>query len=677
MITNCTIANCDTSIWLEYNSNITFIDSTFENPTLDNTSKLLSKYILDLQIIFNKPFVKPIKHADILVVNKGKTLYSTEKFGGNNSRTNANGRINPMQVAQKLYSGKNQIDYTTIISVNYKTRAKCNKLINITPCQSEIITFENNQPILSFPNVTPWSGTIEDVFSYSINYMDKDNDPPGKVNVEIDDNIFQMVNKDNNYDWRNGTWFEYNTTLEFGEHKFRFIINDDLSFPDIYVPEGKTKYFDGPTVELKNSDPVLSSGTVSPKTGNTNTEFRYKIKYYDADNDPPAIAKVYIDNLPHSMTQFTSEDPEENNGTDHGQDLGIWYEFVTRLTIGQHSFFFKFKDNNGSSVICWPEEDQKDNVIIGPVVNDFENEPPQLGNGSVTPKYGHRLIQFSYTISYYDPEGDIPTIAIVVIDGEPFDLTRARIAQNIYFYETFLPLGEHFFHYEFWDAENEHFVRFPTGEYVEIVGPIVFDLPPALEVDDVTPEVGTPETVFKFSLKYDDPENDWPEIAKVIINNRSFNLSIEEIPNDNLDSENDEDSNQGLLLSYSTRLLTGEYSYYFVIHSGIYILRYPASDYFIGPTVLITTDIPIDPRPDDNSNDTGNNSTDQNTTQEPAQPLPIMNDTSNDLDISDILAEFEVLDYGIREVMGPDGIEYMFFANCEVPDGCILTVIHI
>jgi hypothetical protein len=465
-----------------------------------------------------------------------------------------------------------------------------------------------------------------------------------------------------NNGWANGVWFKYDTTLAIGDHNFRFLTNDGLGFPDIYKPANKTQYLTGPEVVNENSNPVLSMGMVTPKIGNPDTIFKYSIKYYDADLDSPKIAKVYIDDIPHPMTQTSSETGDESDG-DSGEQF---YEFSTNLPLGDHKFYFKFKDDNGSAIIRYPAIGSIPEVFEGPTIKSFSNSPATLGNGTVAPTVGHKLTLFSFTISYYDPEGDIPTNMFVVIDGQPYNLTRARIAQNIYFYETYLPLGEHYFHFEFWDAVNQHFLRYPAEASTDFLGPIVIDVPPMLGEGKVAPEIGTPNTVFNFSIPYIDVDKDMPLNAWIVIDDLKNNAIIKDL------------GEYGILLSYFTKLPLGEHTYYFEIHSGSYILRYPSSEYLIGPDVMKETDfnnhnnsnISIDTPVDD-----GNNSNLHTNNTDHSSSTGTPNKDTGEIQPDDPEINISVLDYTIREATGPAGIEYIFIITCQIPSQYIDKII--
>ncbi len=103
-------------------------------------------------------------------------------------------------------------------------------------------------------------------------------------------------------------------------------IIDPMTFADISSSDS----WSGQTV---NNPPTLSSGFVTPITGDTNTEFIYDVTYRDIDNDPPTLKKIFIDEVEYDMstTDFTYSD-------------GSSYKFSTELTVGDHNFYFIFHD---------------------------------------------------------------------------------------------------------------------------------------------------------------------------------------------------------------------------------------------------------------------------------------------------------------------------------------------
>lgn len=86
--------------------------------------------------------------------------------------------------------------------------------------------------------------------------------------------------------------------------------------------------------ELSNTRPTLSSGNVSPTSGNTDTTFTYEAIYTDADGDSPSYVRVYIDGTSHSMNKVS--------GTYTG---GALYRYTTSsLNTSSHTYYFTASD---------------------------------------------------------------------------------------------------------------------------------------------------------------------------------------------------------------------------------------------------------------------------------------------------------------------------------------------
>ncbi|MGA1793604.1 MAG: hypothetical protein ACMUHM_06605 [Thermoplasmatota archaeon] len=109
------------------------------------------------------------------------------------------------------------------------------------------------------------------------------------------------------------------------------------------------------------------------------------------------------------------------------------------------------------------------------------NHPPLLENGMVDPVSGFTDEEFTYAVEYTDEDDDAPTVAQVVIDGTPHDMTTGDTTYtdgSLFTYNTYLNDDPHEFHFLFNDGKEE--VRYPeTGE---IEGPTVItpNTPPEL-----------------------------------------------------------------------------------------------------------------------------------------------------------------------------------------------------
>ena len=146
-------------------------------------------------------------------------------------------------------------------------------------------------------------------------------------------------------------WFQYGTTMSYGfetDHSNlgtgSFIsigvavygLSTGITYHFRIVAQSRcgTAYGNDMTFILSNSwqSPILSSGTVSPASGDTSTTFTYLVNYYDPQGFAPAISNVYIDGTPYSMFLYSGIG---SNGI---------YRFQSTLPGGSHNYYFQFSD---------------------------------------------------------------------------------------------------------------------------------------------------------------------------------------------------------------------------------------------------------------------------------------------------------------------------------------------
>ncbi len=85
-----------------------------------------------------------------------------------------------------------------------------------------------------------------------------------------------------------------------------------------------------------NVAPELVNGDHDPKNGNTYTWYNFTVTYRDANNDTPAFVYANIDGTNHSMDKVNSTDDDFVGGVD--------YHYRTRLTAGDHDYYFVTDD---------------------------------------------------------------------------------------------------------------------------------------------------------------------------------------------------------------------------------------------------------------------------------------------------------------------------------------------
>jgi hypothetical protein len=418
----------------------------------------------------------------------------------------------------------------------------------------------NNPPTLSNGFVTPTSGTTVTTFLYQVTYKDSDGDSAFIKYVYIDGSPFTMsyISGTN----KNGAIYQYNTTLNVGNHTYRFYFRDNRN-NSAWLPINGT--YNGPVVTKSgggNNPPILSNGNVNPSQGNTTTKFTYQVTYKDADSDTPTLKYVYIDGKAFTMS-FVSGNYKN----------GAIYRYKTKLSTGNHNYYFYFKDYNKS--VRLPAT----NYYNGPlVIENISNNPPKLSQGSVTPTTGTTSTQFIYNVQYKDIDNDSPSIKYIYIDKVQYKMSHlsgSHINGSIYQYKTYLGTGNHTYYFQFSDGFIT--VRLPHSGL--FYNPLVTtknatNNAPTLSSGIVKPQTGTTSTEFIYQVTYKDLDNDPPTTKKVFIDNIGYTMKY--VSGNHISSA---------IYQYTTKLSEGDHKYYFDFNDGIVSARLPLSGNYFGPFV--------------------------------------------------------------------------------------------
>jgi len=91
-------------------------------------------------------------------------------------------------------------------------------------------------------------------------------------------------------------------------------------------------------VGIRNGPPRLTGGTVTPGQGTTNTNFVFEVVFTDPDGDEGEVW-LYLD----GETFLMSPDPDDTDSTD-----GRKYTYTTKLTQGDHTYYFSGRDGFGN-----------------------------------------------------------------------------------------------------------------------------------------------------------------------------------------------------------------------------------------------------------------------------------------------------------------------------------------
>ncbi len=390
----------------------------------------------------------------------------------------------------------------------------------------------------------------------------------------------------NNFTYNNGSTDVYDpSTIQALDAGLGNIWNDvsegnrwsDWTTPDILPPygivdipyniSGAANSMDNfPLIKMGNIPPTLSECNVTPTQGNTTTVFTYRVKYADPDGNAPIMRKIEIDGTQCEMAYKSG-----NNCT------GAMYEYSTTLSVGMHNYSFIFDDGNGSNV-RFPAF----GALEGPYVSDSANSPPLLAGPAFTPQTGNSSTLFTFSINYSDADGDAPLNRTIYIDEVPHQMTFLAGDNRtcaIYYFITTLPTGAHTYRFRFDDGNGSYTIFPPTGS---LIGPTVIEnAPPSLSEPGVTPQSGTPETIFKYTVIYSDPDGDAPSSASVIVDGVTY--TMEYISGSN---------RTGATYEFVTTLSEGghTYSFYFMDANGTPI-TYPVPS-AAGPNVTPSDDNP-------------------------------------------------------------------------------------
>ena len=175
--------------------------------------------------------------------------------------------------------------------------------------------------------------------------------------------------------------FDY-AFLDYGDlgktHKAGISLNFGKSKPEVKEEKKVEKIEEKPFVSnppelLWTGEENYASAGVYPESGNTTTNFIYRVKYADIDNDPPAngYPKLHIKKrgAEISGSPFVMEYVSGENKT------GAIYSYSTRLAAGNdYSYYFEAKDsglNTGKGIPT--------NPVNGPVVSQVET--PKISGG--------------------------------------------------------------------------------------------------------------------------------------------------------------------------------------------------------------------------------------------------------------------------------------------------------
>jgi len=381
----------------------------------------------------------------------------------------------------------------------WKTNTLYSLGISVKEGESEFTDYSGGQDLLLFPK----------------------GDPPGTIKVYVKDSYGTLISNTATV-YISPYTSSYSVTLflqanEEEEDPFAWYYEDDWGGTDTGTTDGDgggdlyTGGGDGGG-EPVNEPPILSGGQVLPAEGTPDTLFTYAVQYSDPNGDEPSLSYVVVDGAKYPMDYVGG-----------GFAQGARFEFAMNLPEGAHTYHFEFSD--GTVTVKDPATGDRSGPTVG-----HDNREPILTEASVDPPTGLIDDDFTYTVTYMDPDGDHPSyIRLVIIepDGDeslhslgPADYGDNDVTDGkVYTHSTTLFEGRYTYRFEASDATYE--VTSGNG-----MGPVVSreNTPPHL-VGDVDHYHVEPFDLVTFSGIFSDSDGDEPLYVSLLVD--GLNVSMQ------------------------------------------------------------------------------------------------------------------------------------------------------
>ena len=297
---------------------------------------------------------------------------------------------------------------------------------------------DNHAPELADAGVTPEAGDVQEIFTYSVHFLDIDGHAASGRSVYIDGAPYTMsLLSGAGYDGM----YTYRTTLSVDDHFYYFLFSDGYG-GTVRLPG--SEMYAGPRVRAVNQDPVAGDDETSAVRGG-----RIEGNVLDNDYDPDD------DDLMVNTTPV--------NGPDHGslvlnQD-GTFIYTHDGSESDSDSFIYDVSDGWAGSASA--------TVSIRVSLLPQDNHAPVLATGVVSPGAGDVTETFTYSVYYSDVDGHAAHEKYLYIDDTAYDMVLydGNPYGGTYILETDLPLGSHEYYFTFTDGYGGS-VRLPeSGAY--------------------------------------------------------------------------------------------------------------------------------------------------------------------------------------------------------------------
>ena len=304
--------------------------------------------------------------------------------------------------------------------------------------------------------------------------------------------------------------------------------------------------------------PKLLEGSVTPASGRYPTNFNFSVIYQDGDGDPPLnVSVVFVNGFFRQMLQKEGDcEPK----------TGCRFQYDETLMPGNYTFYFWTK--NRQHIV------KTDNVVLE--VEPEKNYIPQIRDPILKPFVGDMRTKHEFGFEYYDEGGQHPVSSNMVVKGFGKILMRrqpgCRPEQGCwYYYNERFPPGFYEYYYKVHDG---YYFIMSNRSWFRIDG---FSSTPTLSQGNVTPQEGTVNTKFEYSVRHRDLDGDYADFVVVNIDGKRRGMMT--VPSC--------EPSLGCLFSTNKRLENGSHEYFFETSDGNATVRFPTNRTLSGPNVTI------------------------------------------------------------------------------------------
>jgi len=168
------------------------------------------------------------------------------------------------------------------------------------------------------------------------------------------------------WDYNEDNVFDETTTGNTTNHQFTTVDSSVRIMVRVTDADGGIAYSNVTIAVTANNAPTLSSGAVTPTSGDTTVQYRFTVVYTDMDNEAASYVRVVIDgsttlNMQRDVTAApTLIDGNYANGEQY-------YVVKSGFTVGTHNF--KFEASDGAATTS--TSTQSGPVVSAPLVNKY------------------------------------------------------------------------------------------------------------------------------------------------------------------------------------------------------------------------------------------------------------------------------------------------------------------